>query len=211
MPADRRISIDPTRADSMARVLRRHVLPGELARLVAMLTGEASEEVPTCTAKSKQTGERCGRTIAPEHLVCRWHGGETGHARNAAARRRSFVEALAGEPRPYAEAMRDHFRTLDEVAVQERDRYIARSSPTAWARMVETAQDALRFGKVMRDADALEDQARLDAQRLELMERIFVGAATRLGHDPGDHGVRAAFYAELQAAQPPRAIEGRAA
>lgn len=35
----------------------------------------SKEKRPQCSAKSKQTGERCKKTCVPGKKVCRWHGG----------------------------------------------------------------------------------------------------------------------------------------
>jgi hypothetical protein len=38
--------------------------------------GDTLHGRPRCTAKSKQTGNRCGRTAIPGGTVCRYHGGK---------------------------------------------------------------------------------------------------------------------------------------
>lgn len=52
-------------------------------------------DTPRCTAKAKQTGERCKRRPIPGGRVCVMHGGAIPAVRAAAERRRADAEATA--------------------------------------------------------------------------------------------------------------------
>lgn len=52
---------------------------------------------PRCTAKSKQSGERCKQTAVPGGTVCRFHGGSAPNVkRKAALRLASLVDPAIG-------------------------------------------------------------------------------------------------------------------
>ena len=51
--------------------------------------------MPTrCSAKSKRTGDQCGQHVVDGFTVCKWHGGGTKKAKEAAARRVEEAQAV---------------------------------------------------------------------------------------------------------------------
>lgn len=79
---------------------------------------------PQCTAKSKQSGERCKRRPIPDGTVCVMHGGKSPAVQAAAVARRQEREALVaaesfGLPRevdPHTALLEELHRTAGAVA-----------------------------------------------------------------------------------------------
>ena len=66
-----------------------------------------------CTAKSKQTGERCGRHVSPGKHVCIFHGARAGRKSNP----ERYARAVANLPnlRPHFEAMMHEIEETDGI------------------------------------------------------------------------------------------------
>lgn len=81
---------------------------------------KASDGRPTCTATSKQSGKRCGQYPSRGFTVCKWHGGATKAARQAAAVRVAEQEAAAAWAKVSADLspVEDPLTELSRLATQ---------------------------------------------------------------------------------------------
>jgi hypothetical protein len=75
---------------------------------------------PTCTARSKQSGERCKQYPKRGFTVCKWHGGGTKAAAQKAAERRASQDAAAAWAKVSADlpAVDDPLTELSKLASQ---------------------------------------------------------------------------------------------
>lgn len=115
------------------------------------------DESRRCTAKAKQTGERCKRAAIPGGHVCVMHGGAIPAVRAAAAKRKADAAATAALEviwNPDAESVKDPVEALASLAGKLEhavDVLGARVDATdldgttalAWARVMREYQKAL--------------------------------------------------------------------
>lgn len=169
-------------------------------------------EIPPrrCSAHSARTGKPCREWALVGADVCVTHGARARQVRAAAAVRVHLAEWLAGEdPRPFPLVFAETVHTADGIHRYEKSRVIALDKPTVndVQRLAEVAATAGRLAKLGMDADIDQQQARINAQTVDVLQKIILAVVVRLGHDPSDRSVRAAVFEEIQAAKP-RAIEG---
>lgn len=205
MPSDRRISVDPTRATSLARSLRQHLRPAVLSELVGILTNELPISPPRCTARSQSTGEPCGNDVDPAALVCRSHGGAARQVRLAAVDRAAYADALVNGPRrkPW-EIYLEKLHRLDVDADRVMAEVLAKDSPTAqdYTNMVEAQLAALRAAKDAITTGLAERMVALSERDEARVYEVIVGTLADVDRPVDDAEVRAALYGRL------RAIEG---
>lgn len=120
-----------------------------------------------CTAKAKQTGNRCRRRPSPGATVCVVHGGRAPQVRRKAAARLALAEALAkGDRRPSWEVLADAAHSLDVVARQLREQIVAggRVDARTVDQFIEATERQARLAKVVLDANIDERRTRVHEQ-----------------------------------------------
>lgn len=179
-----------------------------------------------CTAKNRQTGERCGRWALRGAKVCYSHGGQLPSVKAAAARneaRRRLAIPDAVDPR---DALADELaRTIawvgwlgqqvdavdDATLVWGRTKQITglvglettvEARPSVW--WAEYRAERKHLIEVARTAHAcgVEDRrVELMVHQAELLVAVVTGMAVDLGHDPDDPGVKKIILARLAKAK----------
>lgn len=175
-----------------------------------------------CTAKAKQTGQRCRRRPSPGAPVCTVHGGRAPQVQRKAAARLALAEALAkGDRRPSWEVLADAAHSLDVVARQLRDEIVAgrRVNARTVDQFIEATERQAKLAKVVLDANIDERRARVHEQIHREAGDALVATLgmvlDRFGLSIADDQVRAAVGEAMAAVQAShfrrqRVIEGSA-
>jgi hypothetical protein len=166
------------------------------------------DESRRCTAKSKQSGERCKRAAVVGATVCSMHGGKIPRVVAAAARRRAAATyGLPVDVNPLDALLEELRRTAGHVAwlgsvVADLDEVMEATmfglSPSAWVKLYQherthlarVARDCLSAGVEERQVRIAEEQGRLVS---DLIRRIITG----IGMDPNAPAVREVVHREL--------------
>lgn len=98
----------------------------------------AKKPKPKCTAKSKQTGERCGQYPVPGGKVCRFHGGKAPQTQAAAKKRKAKAKAEAAAQRMVALAGTDQ----DPIEHLLESLHQAKALVEVWGSMVAELDEA---------------------------------------------------------------------
>lgn len=166
------------------------------------------DESRRCTAKSKQSGERCKRAAVVGATVCSMHGGKAPRVAAAAARRvAAATYGLPVDVAPLDALLGELYRSAGHVAwlgsvVAELDDVMVTSmfglGPSAWIDLYRKERDHL--ARVARDclsAGVEERIVKIEEAKADLIAQAFRGFAVELGHDPADPAVRSAFRRHL--------------
>lgn len=140
-----------------------------------------------CTAKAKQTGNRCRRRPSPGASVCTIHGSGAPQVQRKAAARLALAEALAkGDRRPSWEVLADAAHSLDVVARQLRDQIVAgrRVDARTVDQFIEATERQARLAKVVLDAGIDERRLRLAQEVGGMIAKVIVGVLGDLGVSP---------------------------
>lgn len=142
-----------------------------------------------CTAKAKQTGNRCRRRPSPGAPVCVVHGGGAPQVKRKAAARLALADALAkGDRRPSWEVLADAAHSLDVVARQLREQIVAgrRVDARTVDQFIEATERQARLAKVVLDAGIDERRLRLAQEVGGMIAKVIVGVLGDLGVPPNE-------------------------
>lgn len=177
--------------------------------------------VSQCTAKSKQSQQRCRRGAAPGASVCCSHGGKAPQTRAAAQRRLVEAGAAKSLAKLGVKVIDDPGAELLAVAEDQRalERYTAtwiaelQATDVVDADELRARLDVLRkmqaaSARTLADITRLglaEHRLALDAQRIQIVTELLDRVVTALGHDPADASVRLVLGREIRSL--PRVVD----
>jgi hypothetical protein len=141
------------------------------------------EQIPPrqCSARSKQSGERCRRFSMIGAGVCWMHGGNAAQTREKAEERISFAEALKARPRRSSgDVLADVLHTADTLYEQAKELSGAMPLTVEQADALATALGrAAHLGKLVRDTGVEEQHAKITEEQgahlVAVMERSMDG------------------------------------
>jgi hypothetical protein len=134
-----------------------------------------------CTAKSKQSGERCKRRVKPGAKVCKMHGGGTEAAKRAAAVRAARIDAESKAQRMVSRAGVD----ADPIEHLLESLHRAAALVEVWGAMVaeldETAERENADAETRGELGYTEDTAELSPYELQVHSKDRLLALDRYG------------------------------
>lgn len=165
-----------------------------------------------CTAKSKQSGERCKKYPTPGSNVCATHGSKSPRAQVAAAKRLALEAAMRSEtPRKPWEVLEEALHAVDVLmkqALVKLDKGDS-MSPKDYTELVAAVERAHRMAKVNLDAGIDARRLRLAEAQAGQMHKIFTRVLNALNLTPEQRAlVPGLLKQEIRAAVRP-AIEGQ--
>lgn len=177
------------------------------------------DESRRCTAKSKQSGERCKRAAIVGGTVCAMHGGKIPNVRAAAEKRRQRdeaekqVERLGVKRRdlaPDAALLEELQRSVGYVdlleAIVEREGEDGltqwgmggRTASAFWAMLEDQRRHLVATAGACIKAGIEERRVQLAEQQGRLMAEVIRTIVTGLGHDLQDDAVQRVVRPALQ-------------
>jgi hypothetical protein len=177
------------------------------------------DESRRCTAKSKQSGERCKRAAIPGGKVCSIHGGKIPRVQAAAQRRLDLAKAetavkvygIPVEVDPHEALLQELHRTAGHVSwlglligdlddEKQLSQYTeAGRRPSVWVELYQHERKHLTdVAKTCIAAGIAERQVQLAESQGKLLAEVVRQIVTGLGHDLQDERVREVVVPALQ-------------
>lgn len=166
------------------------------------MTGMILETIPPqrCSAKSQRSGTQCRKWAIRGGRVCDMHGGRAPQVREAAARRVSLAEAVAGQERRHpVEVMDSALHVVDVAGRQLLERLSTGGEITAEdiTSLIETAKTQAAMARAVLDTHRGDwtawSKREAIRQQADALAQVVREVAQILGHDPDSAQVQDAM------------------